>query len=87
VKAHGSIGHLYFKKGRLIHALCGKDEGIVAAYQILTWVEPRVEFVDACRVGETINMPTEEILMNVAVILDSHKGAPKPHDPWSEGGK
>lgn len=84
VRSYDSIGHLYFQKGRLIHALCGDDDGIVAAYQILTWPDPRVEFVDACRVSESIDMPTEEILMNVAVIQDSHKAGAKRHDPWSE---
>jgi CheY-like chemotaxis protein len=84
VKSRTSIGHLYFMKGRLIHALCGQEEGIVAAYQVLTWPEPQVEFVDACRVGETIYMSTEEILMNVAVIQDSHKATPKRNDPWGD---
>jgi CheY-like chemotaxis protein len=84
VKSQGSIGHLYFKKGRLIHALNGDGEGIVAAYQILTWPQPQVEFVDACRVGETINMPTEEILMNVAVIQDTQKISLKKDEPWGE---
>ena len=84
VKSRTSIGHLYVMKGRLIHALCGDDEGIVAAYQILGWPQPQVEFVDACRVGETIGMSTEEILMNVAVIQDSQKAEPKRHDPWDE---
>jgi len=84
VRSKGSIGYLYCKKGRLIHALCGDDEGIVAAYQILTWPQPQVEFVDACRVEETISMSTEEILMNVAVIQDTAKVAPRRHEPWGE---
>ena len=84
VKSRTLLGRLYILQGRLIHALCGDDEGIVAAYQILTWPQPQVEFVDTCRVGEAIHMTTEEILMNVAVIQDSKKAEPKRHDPWSE---
>lgn len=84
VRSDESIGHLYFKKGRLIHALSGEDEGIVAAYQILTWPNPRVEFVEACRVGETINMPTEEILMNVAVIQDTQRSTIQKNQAWGE---
>jgi CheY-like chemotaxis protein len=84
VKSRASIGHLYLLKGRLIQALCGEEEGIVAAYQILSWPLPQVEFVDACRVAEVINMSTEEILMNVAVIQDTHQSTPKRRDPWSE---
>lgn len=81
VKSGNAIGHLYFSKGRLIHALCGDDEGIVAAYKILAWPEPQVEFVDACRVGEAISMSTDEILMNLAIIQDHRGGAP---DPWDQ---
>ncbi len=84
VKSQGSIGHLYFKNGRLIHALSDEDEGIVAAYQVLTWPGPQVEFVDTCRVGETINMPTEEILMNVAVIQDTQRLSVKKKETWGE---
>lgn len=84
VKSRTFLGHLYILQGRLIHALCGDEEGIMAAYQILTWPQPQVEFVDACRVGETITMLTEEILMNVAVIQDRQKAGKKRHDPWSE---
>jgi CheY-like chemotaxis protein len=83
VKSMASIGQLYVMKGRLIHALCGEEEGLIAAYRILIWPQPQVEFVDACRVSETINMSTEEILMNVAVVQDSQKAA-KRHDPWGE---
>jgi CheY-like chemotaxis protein len=84
VKSHDSIGHLYFRGGLLIHALCGDSEGIVAAYQILTWPQPQVEFVDTCRVSETINMPTEEFLMNLAVIQDTQKIKLQPNDPWGK---
>jgi DNA-binding response OmpR family regulator len=84
VKSREAIGHLYFKKGRLIHALSGNDEGIVAAYQILAWPQPQVEFVDTCRVGDTINISTEEILMNVAVIQDTQKLPKQALDPWGE---
>jgi len=84
VKNQTLIGYLYISKGRLIHALCGKDEGIVAAYQVLSWRDPQVEFVETCRVSESIDMSTEEILMNVAVIQDTSKPEAKPRGPWEE---
>jgi CheY-like chemotaxis protein len=84
VKSQGFFGQLYCQKGKLIHALCGDREGIIAAYQILLWPQPQVEFVDACRVSETIDMTTEEILMNVAVLQDSQQIGPKRPDPWGE---
>jgi CheY-like chemotaxis protein len=84
VKSGASIGHLYFKGGRLIHALCGEGEGLEAAYRILAWSQPQVEFVDACRVEGTIQRATEEILMNVAVIQDTQRIPLPPSDPWSK---
>jgi CheY-like chemotaxis protein len=84
VRSRAALGHLYLMKGRLIQALCGDDEGIVAAYQILSWPQPQVEFVETCRVGEVIHMSTEEILMNVAVIQDSQKAGPKHPDSRGE---
>ena len=82
VKSQDCVGQLYFQKGRLIQALCGDDEGLMAAYRILAWTQPQVEFVEACRVGEVIHMSTDEILMNLAIIQDHREGAPCPDDPW-----
>jgi len=82
VRSRKAFGHLYFANGKLIHALCGHEEGLEAAYRILAWPQPQVEFVEACRVARTINMPTEEILMNLAILQDHRQAAEEHQDPW-----
>lgn len=78
VKTAKDRGQLYFRDGELIHALLHDIEGLPAAYEILAWERPEVEFVDTCRVKATIqDLPITEILMNVAMITDhSDKDAP-----------
>lgn len=74
VKTLKDRGQLYFRDGELIHALHLDSEGLPAAYEILGWERPEVEFVDTCRVQATIkDLPITEILMNVAMITD-HSG-------------
>lgn len=71
VKRKEDRGQLYFRDGELIHALHHHTEGLPAAYTILAWDRPEVEFVDTCRVEPTIlDLPITEILMNVAMITD-----------------
>jgi CheY-like chemotaxis protein len=71
VKHGEDRGVLYCKDGELIHALHKDKEGIPAAYDILGWEKPEIEFVDVCRVKGTIkDLPITEILMNVAMIQD-----------------
>jgi len=64
------IGYLYVKSGELIHAAQQQEEGIPAAYTILGWDRPDVEFVETCRMQRTMELPITEILMNVAMIRD-----------------
>ncbi|MBK8727723.1 MAG: response regulator [Holophagaceae bacterium] len=63
-------GYLYVKHGELIHAAFQNEEGIPAAYTILGWDRPEVEFVETCRMHRTMELPITEILMNVAMIRD-----------------
>jgi len=69
---HGQMqtGHPYGKHGQLIHAAFQNEEGIPAAYTILGWDRPEVEFVETCRMHRTMELPITEILMNVAMIRD-----------------
>ncbi|WP_005035392.1 response regulator transcription factor [Holophaga foetida] len=87
VKCEGRIGVLYVRGGKLVHATCAEFEGLEAAYQILCWPKPEVEFVDTCRVGSSIELPIPEILMNAALLQDTQKMAPEPEkrDPWASG--
>ncbi len=63
-------GYLYVKQGELIHAAYLSEESIPAAYAILGWDRPEVEFVETCRMHRTMELPITEILMNVAMIQD-----------------
>jgi len=85
VRSEGRIGLLYVRKGELIHASCAEGEGLEAAYRVLSWSAPEVEFVDTCRVEATIGLPVPEILMNVALINDQRRMAADKgkEDPWS----
>lgn len=85
VKSEGRIGVLYVRAGNLIHATCAEGEGLEAAYRILCWPGPEVEFVDTCRVDPTIDLPVPEILMNAALIQDTQKmsATPEKEDPWA----
>jgi twitching motility two-component system response regulator PilG len=77
VKGHLGTGYLYVQEGELVHAALGRDEGIVAAYQLLSWEIPEVEFVYTCKIDPSIDMPLQEILMNLALFKDQ-KDTPAP---------
>ena len=79
VKSEAGMGLLYLKGGEVVHAAYRDQEGLPAAYEILTWDRPDIEFVDTCRVEPTIDLPLTEILMNAALITDHGKpGAEAP---------
>ncbi|MBP1625619.1 MAG: Response regulator containing CheY-like receiver domain and AraC-type DNA-binding domain protein [Holophagaceae bacterium] len=84
VKSQGRVGILYVRGGKLIHATCAECEGLEAAYRILAWPKPEVEFVDTCRVQASISLPVPEILMNVALQQDTlgAEAPQQPDDPW-----
>jgi CheY-like chemotaxis protein len=66
----GNTGHLYLRDGELIAASSYGKEGLSAAYHILGWIAPEVNFVEVCRVDPNINIPITEILMNRALMDD-----------------
>ncbi len=79
VKSEAGMGLLYLKRGEVVHAAYRDQEGLPAAYEILTWDRPDIEFVDTCRVEATIDLPLTEILMNAAMITDHRQpGAEGP---------
>jgi CheY-like chemotaxis protein len=71
VKSAAGVGHLYLHRGEVIHAAYRNQEGFPAAYEILTWDHPDIEFVETCRVERTMDLPLTELLLNVALITDS----------------
>lgn len=92
VRGGPGVGLLYVKQGQLIHAAYKDQPSLEAAYTVLRWARPSVEFVDTCRVERTIDMPLTEILLNAALIEDTTlhpegKGAPTPaapSSPWDQ---
>jgi len=76
IRGQEGIGLIYLKEGQVIHAALRDLEGFEAAYQILTWDRPRIEFVDTCKVHRTIDMPLTEILLNAAFLKDTTRGKP-----------
>lgn len=70
VRSEAGMGLLYLRKGEVVHAACRDQEGLPAAYQILGWERPDIEFVETCRVDPTIDLPLTELLMNAALIQD-----------------
>jgi CheY-like chemotaxis protein len=84
VRGPGGTGYLYVREGELVHAALGREEGLAAAYRLLDWEGPQVEFVYACKVRSTIDLPITEILMNQAMIRDTQALPPSkpPEDHW-----
>ena len=70
VKSEAGMGLLYLKGGEVVHAGYQAEEGLPAAYEILSWDRPDLEFVETCRVEQTIDLPLTELLMNAAMITD-----------------
>jgi DNA-binding response OmpR family regulator len=70
VKSEVGMGLLYLKQGEVVHAAYRAEESLPAAYEILTWNRPDIEFVETCRVHPTIDLPLTELLMNAALITD-----------------
>ena len=73
VKSEAGMGLLYLKHGEVVHAVYRAEEGLPAAYEILAWDRPDLEFVETCRVERTIDLPLTELLMNAALITDHRK--------------
>lgn len=69
-KSEAGMGLLYLKQGEVVHAAYRADEGLPAAYEILTWDRPDLEFVETCRVEPTMDLPLTELLLNAALITD-----------------
>jgi DNA-binding response OmpR family regulator len=70
VKSEAGMGLLYLKQGEVVHAAYRADESLPAAYEILTWDRPDIEFVETCRVEQTIDLPLTELLLNAALLTD-----------------
>lgn len=70
VKSEEGMGLLYVRRGEVVHAAYRDQEGLPAAYQILAWERPDIEFVETCRVEATLDLPLTELLLNAALLAD-----------------
>jgi len=73
VNSEAGMGLMYLKYGEVVHAVYRTDEGLAAAYEILTWDRPDIEFVETCRVDRTIDLPLTELLLNAALLSDNRR--------------
>lgn len=71
VKSEEGMGLLYLKHGEVVHAAYRDEEGLPAAYAVLVWDRPDIEFVETCRVEQTIDLPLTELLLNTAMLTDT----------------
>ena len=76
IRGRDGLGLVYVKAGQLIHAAFKDTEGLDAAYRILSWERPQIEFVDTCKVHRTIDLPLAEVLLNTAFLKDTAPGGP-----------
>jgi CheY-like chemotaxis protein len=74
VESNQGMGMLYLHDGALVHASFKGFEGLEAAYLILGLYRPRIEFIDVCRVHQTIQLPLTELLLNAAMHSDTEHG-------------
>jgi len=76
VESEQGHGMLYMQDGALVHSSVKELNGLEAAYKILSWTGPRIEFTNVCRVNKTIDTPMTELLLNAAMYRDLENKAP-----------
>jgi CheY-like chemotaxis protein/predicted regulator of Ras-like GTPase activity (Roadblock/LC7/MglB family) len=71
VKTKNRKGALYFSKGELLDAECGKLKGEDAALEIVCWENAEIEIVNIFRkIKQRIQKPLPNILMDAAQLKD-----------------
>lgn len=71
VRSWRRMGVLYIREGRLVHASARRQEGLMAAFEILKWEQPDLSFLDACRIEDSsLDLPLNELLLDAAFIRD-----------------
>ena len=80
-RSNGRVGMVYLRQGEVVNAAYREHEGIIAAYEILSWDYPEIEFVAACGMDRIIDLPVAELLMNVAMITDQSTRAQTASKP------
>ena len=71
VRSWRRVGMLYIREGHLVQASARRQDGLLAAFEILKWERPDLSFVDACHIeGSPLDLPLNELLMDAAFIRD-----------------
>ena len=71
VRSWRRVGVLYIRQGRLVQASARRQDGLMAAFEILKWDQTDLSFVDACNIEEApLDLPLEELLLDAAFIRD-----------------
>lgn len=71
VRSWRRVGVLYIRQGRLVQASARRQDGLMAAFEILKWDQTDLSFVDACNIEDTsLDLPLAELLLDAAFIRD-----------------
>ena len=71
VRSWRRVGVLYIREGRLVQASGRRQDGLMAAFDILKWERPDLSFVDTCNIEDApLDLPLLELLLDSAFIQD-----------------
>jgi CheY-like chemotaxis protein len=71
VRSWRRVGVLYIREGRLVQASARRQEGLMAAFEILKWEQPDLSFMDTCNIEDSpLDLPLNELLLDAAFIRD-----------------
>ena len=71
VRSWRRVGVLYIREGRLVQASARRQDGLMAAFEILKWEKPYLSFVDTCHIEDaTLDLPLNELLLDASFIRD-----------------
>ncbi|HZU53634.1 MAG TPA: response regulator [Holophagaceae bacterium] len=71
VRSWRRVGSLYIRAGRLVQATARRQDGLMAAFEILKWDQPDLSFMDACHIEDApLDLPLNELLLDAAFIRD-----------------
>jgi CheY-like chemotaxis protein len=71
VRSWRRVGVLYIREGRLVQASARRQEGLMAAFEILKWEQTDLSFMDTCNIEDSpLDLPLNELLLDAAFIRD-----------------
>lgn len=71
VRSWRRVGALYIREGRLVQATARRQDGLMAAFEILKWDPVDLSFVDACHIEDApLDLPLAELLLDASFIRD-----------------